>query len=156
MRKNVVPAGSQAPPAPEDGWLDLERLARVEVTSEEAAHPVESALLPGGGSGWRAANPGQQRVRLLFDAPQPLRRIRLLFVEPAAERRQEFVLRWSADGETFREIVRQQWNFSPTGATAEEEDYGVDLPGVAVLELEIVPDVSGGAARASLAELRLA
>lgn len=156
MRKNVFPAAPQPSPAPADGWLDLERLARVEATSEDAAHPVESALLPGGGTGWRAAHPGEQRLRLLFDAPQRLRRIRLLFLEPAAERQQEFVLRGSADGETFREIVRQQWNFSPTGSTSEEEDYRLDLPGVAVLELVIVPDVSGGDAWASLAELRLA
>jgi hypothetical protein len=156
VRKNIIPATPQDPSAPEDEWFDLERLARVEVTSEEAAHPVEAALLPGGGSGWRAAHPGEQRLRLLFDAPQRLRRIYLHFVEPATERQQEFVLRWSADGKAFREVVRQQWNFSPTGATSEAEDYWVDLSGVAVLELAIIPDISGGDARASLAELRLA
>ena len=36
------------------------------------------------------------------------------------------------------------------------EDYTVELPDVTVLELIIVPDKSGGAARASLASLRLA
>jgi hypothetical protein len=72
-------------------------------------------------------------------------------------RTQEFVLRWSPDsGHTFREIVRQQWNFSPPDSIWETEDYAVELSGVTVLELIIVPDKSGGAARASLASLRLA
>jgi hypothetical protein len=37
----------------------------------------------------------------------------------------------------------------------ETEDYAVDLSGVTVLELNIVPDTSGGDARASLLGLRL-
>jgi hypothetical protein len=66
-------------------------------------------------------------------------------------------LRWSADGgRSFQEIVRQQWNFSPHGATRDTEDHRVDLPAVTVLELSIIPDASGGNARASLAQLRLA
>jgi hypothetical protein len=52
--------------------------------------------------------------------------------------------------------VRQQWNFSPPGTIQEPEDYGVDLLDVTVMELEIVPDQSGGEARASLESLRLA
>ena len=28
-------------------WLNLDALAQVEVTSEDAAHPIESGLLPG-------------------------------------------------------------------------------------------------------------
>jgi hypothetical protein len=52
--------------------------------------------------------------------------------------------------------VRQQYNFSPPGVTHEFEDYAVDLVGVAALELRIVPDISGGEARASLAQLRIA
>jgi hypothetical protein len=79
------------------------------------------------------------------------------FEEPAAERTQEYVLRWSPDsGQSFQEIVRQQWNFSPQGITTETEDHHVDLPAVTVLELNIVPDISGGNAIASLAQLRLA
>jgi hypothetical protein len=36
------------------------------------------------------------------------------------------------------------------------EDYRVDLPGAAALELHIVPDVNGSAAVARLAELLVA
>lgn len=156
MRKRIIPSPEQTTSATGGDWLDLERLADVEVTSEEAAYPVESALRPGSGAGWRAAGRGAQTLRLLFHEPQRLRRIRLHFAEPAAARTQEFVLRWSADGgQSFREIVRQQWTFSPQGATGEVEDYRVDLPNVAVLELSVVPDISGGDAPASLAQLRL-
>jgi hypothetical protein len=52
--------------------------------------------------------------------------------------------------------LRQQYNFSPPGATCEREDYDVNLNGVTALELRIVPDISHGSARASLAQLRVA
>lgn len=157
MRKRIIPPVQRDTSPPGEDWLDLERLAEVEITSEDAEHPIESALLSGRGSGWQAAGPGEQTIRLIFEHPQRLRRIWLYFVEPATERTQEFVLRWSADGgQSFREIVRQQWNFSPQGATDETEDHHVDLSGVTVLELSIIPDISGGDAPASLAQLRLA
>jgi hypothetical protein len=137
--------------------LDLEQLVQVEVTSEDPAAPIEAALLSGADGGWRAAAPGAQTIRLNFDQPQALRRIWLRFVEREHERTQEFVLRWSPDGgHTFQEIVRQQWNFSPTGAPEEVEDYQLALAGVTVLELTIVPDTRGAPAGASLAQLRLA
>jgi F5/8 type C domain len=158
MRKRQI---SPIPPSvvPSDqAWLDVDRTAFVEVTSEENGYPIESALLLGlDDQGWRAANSGTQTIRLIFDEPQKFRRIRLVFEESQNTRTQEFVLRWSPDaGHSFREVVRQQWNFSPPGSTRETEDYAVELSDVTVLELIIVPDQSGGAARASLASLRLA
>jgi len=156
MRKRVIAAVQQHISPPDQDWLNVEGLAEVEITSEEATHPIESALLPGTGSGWRAGGPGKQTIRLLFGHPQQLRRIRLNFVESVAERTQEYVLRWSSDGgQSFREIVRQQWNFSPQGATSETEDHNVELSGVTVLELSITPDISGRSAFASLAQLRI-
>ena len=99
---------------------------------------------------------GTQTIRLLFDQPQRLRRISLVFVETETERTQEFVLRWSPDGgRSFREIVRQQWNFSPLNTIREVEEYRVEICDVTVVELIIVPDISRGAARASLKSLRL-
>jgi len=157
MRKRIVPKPGEALSRSDENWLNLDALAEVEITSEDPAHPIESALLPGEGPGWRAAGPGEQTIRILFSNPQRLRRIQLEFVEPSTERTQEFALRWTADGgESFREIVRQQWNFSPGGVTFEQEDYRVDLPDVTVVELTITPDISGGEARASLERLRLA
>ena len=153
MMNSVSPASASAGHT----WLNLEHLVQVEVSSEDPAHPIEAALLHGTDGGWRAAQPGEQTTRLIFDQPQPLRRIWLRFVETDVERTQQFVLRWSSDGgRSFQEIVRQQWNFSPAGAPEEVEDYQVALAAVTVLELTIVPDIRGGAACASLMQLWLA
>jgi hypothetical protein len=158
MRKRLItpiPIPQDAPPL-EAGWLELDSAASVEVTSEEKEHPVESALVLGEMRGWRASASGTQVIRLLFDKPQRLSRISLVFEETEVQRTQEFVLRWSPDGgRSFREIVRQQWNFSPPATTGENEGYQVQLSGVTVLELVIVPDISRGAARASLKSLRV-
>lgn len=157
MRKRIIAQAPNPHLASDQEWLNLEGLAEVEITSEDASHPIESALLPDRASGWRAAGPGKQTIRLLFNQPQHLRKIWMNFEEPTAERTQEYVLRWSLDsGQSFQEIVRQQWNFSPQGTMTETEDHHVDLPAVTLLELSIVPDISGGNAIASLAKLRLA
>ena len=159
MRKRVIRPTEQAAPPDDADWLDLEQLAAVEVTSEDPARPVEAALLRGAGGpgGWRAAEPGQQTIRLVFDAPQRLRRIHVSFAETSADRTQEFVLRWSPDpAAPPRDIVRQQYTFSPRGATREVEDYRAELSGVAVLELTIIPDIAGGEAHATLEQLRIA
>jgi hypothetical protein len=157
MRKRIIPATAAGAPPSGDHWLDLEDLVQVEITSEDPAHPIEAALLPDRTAGWRAAGPGEQTIRLLFTQTQAVHRIWLEFVEPDVERTQEFVLRWSPDdGHTVHELVRHQWNFSPHGATAQTEDHSVELAGVTLLELSIVPDISGGPAHASLARLRLA
>ena len=156
MRKRIISPIPQGPLPAEEAWLELGEIARVEITSEESSRPVEGALLPGSNSGWRAAHPGEQMLRLVFDEPMRIRRIHLLFIETERERTQEFVLRWSPDGgRSFREIVRQQWNFSPPDSARESEDYRVELAGVTMLELSIVPDKSGGEACASLEQLRL-
>ena len=157
MRKQIITPVQQEPVSLDQNWLNMEELAEVEITSEDAAHPIEAALLPGRDSGWRAAGPGPQTIRLLFAHPQKLRRIWLSFVEPQMERMQEYVLRWSPDGgTTFQDIVRQQWNFNPQDAPSETEDHHVELSNVTVLELTIIPDTSGGSAIASLEHLRLA
>ena len=157
MRKRIIGPGPVHVAAAEPGWMDLERLAQVEITSEDVDHPIESALMPGTGSGWRAAQTGEQTIRLRFDEPLKLKRIHLVFQEDEQERTQEFVLRWSPDGgQSYRDIVRQQFNFSPPAAAREIEDYDVDLEAVTALELRIVPDISGGSTRASLGQLRLA
>jgi hypothetical protein len=145
MCKQIINRSSKQPVSTDHAWLDVERLARVEITSEETGHPVESALTTDGGTGWLASESGEQTIRLLFDEPQALRHLHLVFEEERRERTHEFVLRWSKDGgSSYREILRQQYTFSPPGATREVEDYTVDLNGVTVLELTIVPDLSGG------------
>jgi hypothetical protein len=156
MRKRLIAAPPQASPQTDRDWLDLSSVATVEVTSETKDHPVEAALLLSDNRGWRAAGLGTQIIRLLFDEPLKVKRISLIFEETENTRTQEFVLRWSSDlGRSFREIVRQQWNFSPPGTVREIEEYSVNLVDVTVMELEIVPDKGGGGAQASLSSLRL-
>ena len=100
-----------------------ESTASVEITSEDSAFPIESSLLRQEKGGWRAAEPGVQTIRLIFDEPQRLRRIAIVFVETETKRTQEFTLRWSPDrGCSFREIVRQQWNLSSPDAMKENEE----------------------------------
>lgn len=157
LRKRII---SQNPDRALGGtpeWLDLGALAEVEVSSEDPAHPVEHALLPHYADGWRAGERGPQLLRILFDEPQTLHRIYLHFEEATVARTQEIRVSWAETTSAQREeVVRQQWNFSPTGSTHEIEDYRPTPRRVAYLELEIVPDLSGGEARASLQQLRLA
>ena len=156
MRKRVITPIPQSIYPHDEGWVDLDRVASVEVTSEEKDYGIDSALVSGETRGWRAASPGTQTIRVLFDQPQRLRRISLVFEENEIKRTQEFVLRWSGDGgRSFLEIVRQQWNFSPPNSTREVEEYRFELSDVTVLELIIVPDISRGMAHASLKNLRL-
>jgi hypothetical protein len=157
MRKRIITEGRQAEVSHTEEWLDLEEIAEVEITSEDSAHPIEDALLQDGKTGWRAATTGKQTIRLLFLRPQGIRRIRLKFIETNVERTQEYLLRWSPDGgQTFREVVRQQWNFNSPNSTVEEEDLNVDLTAVTVLELNIIADIGGKQVFASMAEMRLA
>lgn len=157
MRKTLIDGTDRTARNAEPEWLNVEDLVEIELTSEIISNPIEAALLPKGSGGWRAGVPGSQTIRLLFMHPQRIRHIHLNFVEPDAERTQEYELRWSPDhGQSFREIVRQQWNFSPSGATSETEDYDVDLNDVTVLELSINPDIADRDAVASLERWRIA
>jgi hypothetical protein len=92
----------------------------------------------------------------MFDKPTRLRRIRLEFSETEIARTQEYTLQWAAEpGGPFRELVRQQWSFSPQGSTSEIEDYQVSLDNVSVLELEVEPELTPANACATLASWRM-
>jgi hypothetical protein len=157
MRKHIIASTEPSHSRKVEEWLNLEEAASVEVSSEDPQHPIESAFKHGETLGWRADEPGAQKIRLLFDEPKDLRRIWLRFSEPEVERTQQFTLSW-ADTQTapFREIVRQQWNFNPRTSAEEIEDYRVDLSHVLALELAIDPDLGKGQAYAALAEWRVA
>jgi hypothetical protein len=147
---------SESPSVFAEAWLDLVTAATVELTSEDKTHPIEAAL-SSRDQGWRAASPGAQTILLIFYQPQRLKRINLVFKEAETSRTQEFVLRWCSEADQgFREIVRQQWNFSPPQTGREIEDYRVDLANVKILELVITPNIGGGSTLASLENLRLA
>lgn len=158
MRKRIVgPTSNQKRSKLPETWLDLEQIATVEVTSEHPNFPVESVFRASNGPGWRALEKGEQQIRIIFDQPMSVKRIHLRFVETEVERTQEFTIRWaSAEGGPMKEVVRQQWNFSPAGSTREVEDYEVCLEGVSAVELAIRPGLAQGDAPATLAEWRIA
>jgi len=157
MRKRILGSHQAESESKSDpGWLDLQQIATVEVTSEDASFPIESALAPKDGPGWRASRTGEQQIRIVFDQPVSLDCIELRFHEADSERTQEFTLHWSdASGGPSREIVRQQWHFSPAGSTTEIEHYVVNLDAVSILELAIRPDLHQRDAVATLASCRL-
>jgi hypothetical protein len=141
MRKSIVsPSTTTATPI-SDLWRDLERIARVEISSEDEGFPIENALGKRVTEGWRAATTGPQLIRLHFDEPQTIRRIHLQFVDKTSERSQEFAV-FAGHGTELKEVVRQQWSFSPGGSTEEIEDYAMNLSGITTLEVRIDPDRS--------------
>src|SRR6266567_8084836 len=77
MRKRLIDSTPASIRARGEGWLDIESAAVVEVTSEDPNWPVESAFVSGDARGWRAAAPGSQTIRLVFDQPQRLKCISL-------------------------------------------------------------------------------
>jgi hypothetical protein len=158
MRKQILKT-DPATSAPLSGELDVAALATVAVTSELADHPVEHAFdnrRGPGGSRWIAATPGEQTLILAFDAPQKIRRVSLEIEENHDSRTQELQLALSHDGgNTYRELVRQEFNFSPSGTTFEREEWTVAAEKVTHLRLCIKPDKGGGPCRASLTTLSL-
>jgi Anaphase-promoting complex, subunit 10 (APC10) len=160
LRKVLVSQdGGKKKPAVVGEWLDIAKIATAEISSEDPGFPIDDALEGLETAGWRAAGTGPQRIRLLFDKPQRIRRIQLHFVDRESERSQEFRL-LALVGNDLRDVARQQWNFSPSGAMEELEDYRVELDGVNALELRIDPDRSHDPKQsrhvASLQRLRIA
>jgi len=156
MRKRLISSAHEVDSTVAHDWLELEHAARVEVTSEADGYPIEGALLPGLRRGWRAGTAGTQIIRLLFDEPQTIRVIRLVFKEERDARTQEILLRWLPHGtQSWKDVVRQQWNFSPPETVEEREEYKVDLASAAALELSINPDISRQGVRASLEKMQV-
>src|SRR5258708_12943221 len=90
MRKSIVSPSAVAATPISDIWRDLERIARVEISSEDEQFPIEHALGKKETTGWRAAGTDPQLIRLHFDDPLNIKRLRLHFVDPAAKRSQAF------------------------------------------------------------------
>ena len=86
---------------------------------------------------------------------QPLRRSGWSAKSTPGLVHQEFTLRaFTIDGE--REIVRQQFTFSPPGTTIQRGESATNLNAVSRLELVIIPAIDGGNAVATLKEWRIA
>ena len=62
-------------------WLELSKLANVEVSSEQPEHPAASVLMPITELGWQATNSGPQTLRIIFHRSERIRRLHLEFNE---------------------------------------------------------------------------
>lgn len=159
LRKQIVPRRSGESVSFE-GEISVADVATVQVTSEQPGHPIENAFdgcRGPGGSRWVADGPGEQTVILLFDRPQTIRRVGVEIEEPAVSRTQELSVSLSSDGgRTFRELVRQEFNFSPPGTSFEREVWSASAEDVTHLRVDIKPDKGGRVGQATLTSLTLA
>jgi hypothetical protein len=158
LRKHIVKV-SPNHPVPQPGEMDIAATATVQVTSEDPAHPIEHVFdhrRGPGGSRWVAEEPGEQTLILAFDTPQIIHQTILEVEEPEVSRTQELCLSVSHDGgQTYRELRRQEYNFSPPGTTFEREAWTVRAEGVTHLQLWMKPDKGGKPCRATLTALVL-
>jgi hypothetical protein len=158
LRKQIVPR-RPGESASLEGGISIPDIATVQVTSEQADHPIDHAFdhrRGPGGSRWIAGEAGEQTVILLFDTPQTIRKIGLEVEELAVSRTQEVSVSVSSDeGRTYRELIRQEFTFSPPGTSFERELWSVSAEGVTHLRLDIKPDKGGRVGRATLTSLTL-
>src|SRR5439155_22200517 len=100
---------------------DIAAVATVLVSSEDPRYPIDHAIdgrRGPGASRWIAAQSGEQTLILAFDTPQTIRKIRVEVEEPEISRTQEMAVSISQDGgQTYRELLRQEYNFNPPGTT---------------------------------------
>lgn len=159
LRKQIIPKRS-GESASLEGEIPIAVVATVQVTSEQADHPIDNAFderRGPGGSRWVADAPGEQTVILVFDSPQTIRKIGVEAEELAVSRTQELSVSVSSDGgRTYRELVRQEFNFSPPGTSFERELWSVSAGAVTHLRLEIKPDKGGRVGLATLTSLAVA
>jgi F5/8 type C domain len=138
---------------------DIAAVATVLVSSEDPRHPIDYAFdgqRGPGASRWIAAQSGEQALILAFDTPQTIRKILVEVEEPEISRTQEMAVSISQDGgQTYRELMRQEYNFSPPGTTLEHEEWSIKADAISHLQLRIKPDKGGKAGRATLTTLAL-
>jgi hypothetical protein len=159
MRKQIIPltASSVSPSSLE---LNIADLATVLVTSEMPDAPVENAFDNQGGPGgsrWIAAEPGEQTVIIAFDCPQTPCRLTVEIEELEVSRTQELLLSVSENGgQTYSDLLRQEYTFSPPGTTFEREEWALPSREITHVRLRIKPDKGGRLCRATLTTLALA
>jgi hypothetical protein len=155
MRESKLSPTPFALPPPDLDWLDIDRKAWVEGTSEEKGHPIEFALLPERG-GWRAGTPGIKTIWVSFTNLRGSDESGWFSRIPKTRARKS----WPYDGPgywpSFPRNRPPARNFSSPDSMREIEDYTVELSDVHVLELLVSPDKRDCNVRASLLHLRLA
>jgi hypothetical protein len=158
IRKHLMSERSAAFPE-SSGEIDIAGHANLAYSSEDPNHPLEH-LIDGrwgrGGTKWASARPNAtEHIVLEFDHPQRISRLVYEVEECSQTRTQEVRVEVSTDGgRTYRQVLAQDYTFSPQGATFQHEDLRLDLPAITHLSLTIVPN-KGSSGVASLTSLRL-
>jgi hypothetical protein len=153
MRKTI---GREAVQVSVPDRIDVEADAHVSLTSEDAAHPIENAFdaySAPGGTEWVASGPGDQTITVSFDSPRAVRAVVLEIEETSASRVQEVELAVADGAGPLAVVLRQEFHFSPAGATIERERWALDRGDVRQVRLVIRPDKGGGSARARITTL---
>ena len=124
--------------------LSLLAFAEVRASSEAPEHPILSAFDESQGPGasrWKAGQPGEQTITVALREPCTLDQITLQVEEREVGRTQEVQLALSTDGGlTYKEWLRQEFTFSPDGATWEEETWCLRQEGITHVRLVIKPN----------------
>ena len=156
LRKQVM---QQADSHDVQDGIAIADTATVLVTSEMPDHPIDyicDGRRGPGGTRWIAEQPGDQTVILAFDTPQTLHAVSLEVEENEVNRTQEITLATSQDnGRTYREMLRQEYNFSPPGTTFQHERWRVQAEGITNLRIWIRPDKGGRPYHATMTSLVL-
>jgi hypothetical protein len=158
LRKRALEADAATSAGTADE-IDIAGCATIAYSSEKPAHPVEH-LLDGhsgpGGTRWISARPDViEQIIVEFDQPQAISRLVYEVEEAVRERTQEVRVEVSEDGgRTYRQILVQEYTFSPGGATYQREEQRLNLLQASHLRLTIVPN-KNGSGTATLAALRL-
>lgn len=139
--------------------MPLLALAEVRASSEDDGHPILLAFDDGeapGSTCWKAQDPGEQTVTVAFREACRLRQVTMQVEEREVTRTQEVQLAVSTDGGlTYRELLRQEFTFSPGGATWEQENWRVQQDDVTNVRLVIKPDKGRTDVYATLTSLQL-
>ena len=162
LRKRIATHPEEVKNQKKGRILDLINNAEVIFTSEDGCHPVDN-LVDGsrgrGSSQWIAGTSGQQVLIFNFDTPQHITEIVYEIEETKDTRTQEILLEASgAAADKYRELVRQEYNFSPSGSTFQKEVVTVKIPVTTSIKMTIKPDKGNASFKAKLnyIEFRLA
>ena len=158
MRKRLM-SEQVSKHADRPGEIDVASLATFHYSSEDPDHPLEH-LIDGrvgrGGTRWASARPNMtERIELEFEPAQQISRLVYEVEEHRVERTQEVRIEVSTDhGRTYRQVLAQDYTFSPAGATFQHEEVHLEVSPITHLNLTIIPN-KGGSGVATLTSLRL-
>jgi F5/8 type C domain len=159
IRKRLTSEQHSSRSPDESGEIDIISCATLVYSSEDPDHPLEH-LVDGqygrGSTRWASARRNvTERIVFEFDQPQRISRLVYEVEECGQERTQEVRVEVSSDhGRTHRQVLVQEYTFSPHGATFQHEEQRLDVPAVTDLSLTIVPNKNGSGV-ATLTSIRL-